>query len=54
MQKYNSTVVLVTHDLKEARQLTRNFAVLEGGRVVQQGDIEVLQSAPASNFIARP
>jgi osmoprotectant transport system ATP-binding protein len=45
------TIVLVTHDLREARKLAQRLVVLDGGRMVQHGTcVEVLQK-PASEFV---
>jgi len=45
------TIVLVTHDLREARKLAQRLVVLDGGRTVQHGTCaEVLQN-PASEFV---
>jgi iron(III) transport system ATP-binding protein len=46
-----TTVVHVTHDLREAAALARRFAVLEKGRVVQDGALDELQRAPATPFV---
>jgi ABC-2 type transport system ATP-binding protein len=39
-----STVLLTTHYLDEAEQLSEELAVIEGGRVLYQGDAESLKS----------
>ena len=45
------TIVLVTHDLREARKLAQRLVVLDGGRLVQHGTCaEVLQN-PANEFV---
>jgi molybdate transport system ATP-binding protein len=44
--------VLVTHDFAEAAVLGERVAVLDGGRVVQQGTADELAAAPASAFVA--
>jgi molybdate transport system ATP-binding protein len=44
--------VLVTHDFEEAAALADEIAVLEAGRVVQQGAPGELASRPAAAFVA--
>jgi ABC-type Fe3+/spermidine/putrescine transport system ATPase subunit len=46
-----TTVVHVTHDLREAVGLARRFAVLEAGRIVQDGGLSNLQQTPATPFV---
>jgi iron(III) transport system ATP-binding protein len=41
----------VTHDLREAATLSARIAVLEQGRIVQQGPVESLRERPATEFI---
>ena len=45
------TVVLVTHDLREAAALAHRVAVLEGGRLVQVGTVDEIQARPATKFV---
>lgn len=45
--------VLVTHDPAEARLLADRVVVLEGGRVVQQGTMDEIATAPASQYVER-
>jgi molybdate transport system ATP-binding protein len=45
-------VVLVTHDFTEAALLGDRVAVMDGGRVVQEGTASALAAAPASAFVA--
>ena len=45
------TVVLVTHDLAEARRLASRIAVLDGGRLLQAGTWDELARAPATPFV---
>jgi osmoprotectant transport system ATP-binding protein len=47
------TVVLVTHDLAEAYFLGDRWAVLQAGRLVQQGVPDEVLAAPADAFVAR-
>jgi molybdenum ABC transporter ATP-binding protein len=44
--------VLVTHDFSEAALLAQRIAVLDHGRIVQQGTPGELAAAPASAFVA--
>jgi len=41
----------VTHELREAAALGDRLAVLEAGRIVQEGSLESLRSAPATPFV---
>jgi iron(III) transport system ATP-binding protein len=45
------TTLYVSHDLSEATALGDCVAVLEAGRLVQQGSLDDLRSAPASPFV---
>jgi molybdate transport system ATP-binding protein len=45
-------VVLVTHDFTEAALLGDRVAVMDRGRVVQEGSASTLAAAPASAFVA--
>lgn len=46
-------VAMVTHDLRRALWLADRIAVMEGGRIVQQGSREELLLAPESAGVAR-
>lgn len=41
----------VTHDMREAAALSDRIAVLEQGRIVQQGPVESLRERPATEFV---
>ena len=41
----------VTHDLRELAGLADRVAILEEGRIVQEGSLEVLRKGPVSDFI---
>ncbi|HTP52384.1 MAG TPA: ATP-binding cassette domain-containing protein [Anaeromyxobacteraceae bacterium] len=47
------TVLLVTHDLGEAAFFAHRVALLLDGRVVQEGTLAELESAPSSPFVSR-
>jgi iron(III) transport system ATP-binding protein len=46
-----STVLYVTHDLREAAALADRIAILEAGRIVQDGTIGDLRARPATEFV---
>ena len=45
--------VVVTHDLADAAALGAPIAVMEVGRIVQQGELADLTRAPASAYVTR-
>jgi molybdate transport system ATP-binding protein len=45
-------VLLVTHDFAEAALLADRIAVIDGGRVLQEGTASALAAAPATAFVA--
>ena len=45
------TIVLVTHDLREALKLAQRLIVLERGRIAQHGPGEEIVNAPADEFV---
>ncbi len=47
------TAVLVTHDIVDALALADRLIVLDGGRVVEDGDTRAVLSRPRSSFAAR-
>lgn len=51
LKERNVTTVYVSHDLSEAMALGERAAVLEAGRLVQQGSISDLRAAPATPFV---
>lgn len=50
-QLTDRTVVLVTHDIDEALELADRIALLDEGRVVQQGTPLQLLTEPANDFV---
>ncbi|MEJ7892723.1 MAG: ABC transporter ATP-binding protein [Solirubrobacteraceae bacterium] len=44
--------ILVTHDFSEAATLGDEVAIMDGGRLVQQGTAGALAASPASSFVA--
>lgn len=49
--RLGTTVLLVTHDLREAAVLADRVAVMDGGRIVQRGTLDVIADAPATPFV---
>ncbi len=45
-QKYSMAVVLITHDLNMVRQFADRVAVMENGRIVEQGRVEDVFNQP--------
>jgi len=45
------TMVLVTHDLREAIKLAQRLIVLERGRIVQHGPSKEIVNAPSDDFV---
>src|SRR5690606_2165509 len=46
------TTVYVTHDQTEALAMSDTIAVMQNGRIVQQGDPQTIYSRPATRFVA--
>jgi molybdate transport system ATP-binding protein len=53
LQALERPFVVVTHDLADAAALAAPVAVMEGGRIVQQGELAELTRAPATPYVAR-
>jgi osmoprotectant transport system ATP-binding protein len=47
------TIVLVTHDIREAFQLGNKILLMDKGKIVQEGSPADLLFNPASNFVSR-
>ena len=50
-QRLGTTAVLVTHDVPEALRLADEIAVLDHGRVVQQGTPAEIRQSPRAGFV---
>lgn len=50
-KQQRSTVLYVTHDLREAAALADRIAVLEEGRIVQEGVLADLRAHPTTAFV---
>ena len=44
---------MVTHDFADAAALAAPIAVMEGGRIVQRGELAELTRVPATPYVAR-
>ncbi len=51
LKEHRTTALYVTHDLREAAALGDRIAVMEQGRVVQEGTLDSLRARPASSFV---
>src|SRR5215510_5865768 len=51
LKERRTTALYVTHDLREAGALGDRIAVIEQGRVVQEGTLESLGANPSSSFV---
>lgn len=51
LKERNTTAIYVTHDLREAATLGDRIAVMEAGRMVQDGTLDSLRARPASGFV---
>ncbi|QCX33641.1 ABC transporter ATP-binding protein [Caloramator sp. E03] len=52
-QRYNGIVILVTHDIEEAYEMSNKILIMNDGRVVQAGDKKEVIRNPASLIAAR-
>jgi osmoprotectant transport system ATP-binding protein len=50
-RELGKTVILVTHDVREAFRLADSIAVMDRGRVVQQGSPEAIRTGPEGSFV---
>jgi ABC-type Fe3+/spermidine/putrescine transport system ATPase subunit len=51
LKERRTTALYVTHDLREAAALGDRIAVMEQGRVVQEGTLASLRANPSSSFV---
>ena len=51
LKEQRTTALYVTHDLREAAALGDRIAVMEEGRLVQEGSLDSLRARPASRFV---
>ena len=51
LRERGTAALYVTHDLREAAALGDRIAVMEGGRIVQDGTLDELRARPASDFV---
>jgi osmoprotectant transport system ATP-binding protein len=47
------SIILVTHDMSEAVKLAQHLVILREGRIVQQGEVDAVWTAPADDYVAR-
>ena len=51
-EELRKTILFVSHDLDEAFKIGDRIAIMEGGRIVQQGTPREIYSAPADAYVA--
>jgi osmoprotectant transport system ATP-binding protein len=50
-RRLGTTIVIVTHDIREACRIADRLALMDGGRLVQQGTASELHDRPANDFV---
>lgn len=48
---FNTTIMMVTHDFREARYLGQHVAIIRNGRIEQEGATESVFESPATPFV---
>jgi len=51
LRERGTTALYVTHDLREAAALGDRIAVMDGGRIAQDGTLDELRARPANDFV---
>jgi osmoprotectant transport system ATP-binding protein len=49
-KRLGTTVILVTHDVREAARVADRIALMDAGRIVQVGDARAVLAEPANDF----
>ena len=49
-EKYNTAIILVTHNIKIAKSITDNILVLNNGKTLDYGNTKEVLSSPKSDF----
>ncbi len=49
-KEFSMAVLLITHDLNLVRRFADRVGVMQGGRIVEQGDLETIFSAPSEEY----
>ena len=52
-RKLNKTVVMVTHDIREAAHFAGRIVLMNEGRIVQSGSVEELLQQPKDPFVSK-
>ncbi len=52
-QKLQKTVIMVTHDLREAAYFGDTIVLMQDGRIVQEGSLDQFVQSPADSFVTR-
>ncbi len=50
-RKLGFTILYVTHDQREAFEMSTRVVVMEAGRIAQQGTPEEVKANPAAGFV---
>jgi len=54
-EKYNITIVMITHEMSIIQKICHKVAVMEKGRIIEEGDVTKVfsqpQQAPTKNFV---